>query len=108
MRSRVRVNAQARICGSPGGVIPLGDPATLTEGNCVAARRGGEQPEVNDQSVTQVNSIRPSRRGELAANWRSPNDAWPLERATTAMWYGKPDVETPRDRQDDGWCLETE
>jgi hypothetical protein len=31
----------------------------VTEGNCVAARRGGEQPEVNDQSVTQVNSIRP-------------------------------------------------
>jgi hypothetical protein len=23
----------------------------VTEGNCVAARRGGEQPEVNDQSV---------------------------------------------------------
>ena len=23
----------------------------LTEGNCVAARQGGEQPEVNDQSV---------------------------------------------------------
>jgi hypothetical protein len=32
----------------------------VTNGNCVAARRGGEQPEVNDQSVTQVNSIRPT------------------------------------------------
>jgi hypothetical protein len=32
---------------------------SVTESNCVAARRGGEQPEVNDQSVTQVNSIRP-------------------------------------------------
>ena len=31
---------------------------SVTEGNCVAARRGGEQLEVNDQSVTQVNSIR--------------------------------------------------
>jgi len=31
-----------------------------TDGNCVAARRGGEQPEVNDQSVTHVNSIRPA------------------------------------------------
>ncbi len=30
----------------------------VTESNCVAARRGGEQLEVNDQSVTQVNSIR--------------------------------------------------
>jgi len=32
---------------------------SVTEGNCVAVRRGGEQPEVNDQPVTQVNSIRP-------------------------------------------------
>jgi hypothetical protein len=31
----------------------------VTNGNCVAARRGGEQREVNDQSVTRVNSIRP-------------------------------------------------
>jgi hypothetical protein len=31
----------------------------VTEGNCVAARPGGEQLEVNDQSETQVNSIRP-------------------------------------------------
>ena len=31
----------------------------VTERNCVAMRRGGEQREVNDQSVTQVNSIRP-------------------------------------------------
>ena len=31
----------------------------VTESNCVAARPGGEQPEVNDQSETQVNSIRP-------------------------------------------------
>ncbi len=31
---------------------------TVTESNCVAERRGGEQLEVNDQSVTQVNSIR--------------------------------------------------
>ena len=29
------------------------------EGNCVAARRGGEQPEANGSSATQVNSIRP-------------------------------------------------
>ena len=33
---------------------------SVTKGNRVAARRGGEQPEVNDQSVTQVNSIRPT------------------------------------------------
>jgi hypothetical protein len=32
----------------------------VTESNCVAARRGGEQLEVNDQSETHVNSIRPT------------------------------------------------
>jgi hypothetical protein len=31
----------------------------LASRNCVGARRGGEQPEVNDQSVTRLNSIRP-------------------------------------------------
>ena len=29
------------------------------EGNCVAARRGGEQLDANGSSATQVNSIRP-------------------------------------------------
>jgi hypothetical protein len=44
-----------------GGASPLQASAyrPVTDGNCVAARRGGEQPEVNDQSVTIVNSIRP-------------------------------------------------
>ncbi|MFN6138404.1 MAG: hypothetical protein ACK480_07880, partial [Planctomycetota bacterium] len=32
----------------------------VTKSNCVAARQGGEQLEVNEQSVTKVNSIRPS------------------------------------------------
>ena len=40
----------------------------VTEGNCVAARRGGEQPEVNDQSVTQVNLIRPTVVASLHPN----------------------------------------
>ena len=35
------------------------------EGNCVAARRGGEQPETEGWSQTQVNSIRPARRASL-------------------------------------------
>jgi hypothetical protein len=37
----------------------------VTNGNCVAARRGGEQPEVNDQPVTQVNPIRPTAVASL-------------------------------------------
>jgi hypothetical protein len=40
---------------------------SVTEGNCVAERRGGEQPEVNDQSVTQVNSIRATVVASLLA-----------------------------------------
>ena len=33
----------------------------VAEGNCVVERRGGEQPEANDQSInkTMLNSIRP-------------------------------------------------
>ena len=40
----------------------------VAEGNCVAARRGGEQPEANDSSVTQVNSIRPVALASLRVN----------------------------------------
>jgi hypothetical protein len=47
----------------------------VTEGNCVATRRGGEQPEVNGQSATQtsgtlveVNSIRQGVLASLLAN----------------------------------------
>ena len=32
----------------------------VTEGNCVLARGGGEQPQVNVSSVAQANSIRPA------------------------------------------------
>ena len=49
--------------------------ACNTEGNCVPARGGGEQPEENDQSVTQVNSIRPRPIGEAARNVRTPDRA---------------------------------
>jgi len=40
----------------------------VTDSNCVAARRGGEQLKVNDQSVTQVNSIRPYCAASLLGN----------------------------------------
>jgi hypothetical protein len=39
----------------------------VTEDNCVAARPGGEQSEVNGQSETQVNSIRPDVAASLLA-----------------------------------------
>jgi len=38
------------------------------EGNCVAVRRGGKQPEAKEQSQMQVNSIRYTRTASLLAN----------------------------------------
>lgn len=38
------------------------------EGNCVAARRGGEQPEAKAQTRTQVKPIRPSTMASLLDN----------------------------------------
>jgi hypothetical protein len=67
----------------------------VTQGNCVAERRGGEQPEVNDQSVTQVNSIRPAVVASLLDNGEAQVTHDP-ERAATAMWSGKPDIANPR------------
>ena len=37
----------------------------VSEGNCVFNRKGGEQLEENEQSVTKVNSIRPSLSGSV-------------------------------------------
>ena len=38
---------------------------SVAEGNCVFNRKGGEQLEENEQSVTKVNSIRPSLSGSV-------------------------------------------
>jgi hypothetical protein len=67
----------------------------VTDGNCVAARRGGEQPEVNDQSVTQVNSIRPAVVASLLDNGEAQVTHGPV-RAATTLWSGKPDARNPR------------
>src|SRR5258707_6979513 len=60
------MRASASVFG-PRGVSPLQARALrpVTDGNCVAARRGGEEPEVNVQSATKVNSIRPCRSASL-------------------------------------------
>jgi hypothetical protein len=52
---------------------------SVIEGNCVAARRGGEQPEVNDQSVTQVNSIRPTVVASLLLTGEAQMTHWSSE-----------------------------
>jgi hypothetical protein len=40
----------------------------VADRNCVAARRGGEHRKANDQSATQVNSIRPACAASLPTN----------------------------------------
>jgi len=69
----------------------------VTEGNCVAARRGGEQPEVNDQSVTQMNSIRPAVVASLLGNGEAQLTLGPVDRMAVKTWSGKPGIEKPRD-----------
>lgn len=83
----------------------------VIEGNCVAERRGGKQPEVNDRSVgNKLDSA--CCRGELARKWRSPMSApthWkgvccsfggiavsPDENFRPYFWDGKGWLETER------------
>ena len=61
--------ASVSVQGQGGASPPQVDALRpVTDGNRVAARRGGKQPEVNRQSATQVNSIRPSRATSLQSN----------------------------------------
>jgi hypothetical protein len=46
-------------------IHPGGRDRGAVEGNCVAAMRGGEQPETDCWSQTQVNSIRRPKRASL-------------------------------------------
>lgn len=51
----------------------------VAEGNCVVERRGGEQPEANDQSInkTMLNSIRPDALASLQIDGEARNGNWP-------------------------------
>jgi hypothetical protein len=52
---------------------------SVAEGNCVAERRGGEQPEANDQSIIKkmMNSIRPDALASLLAKGEAQNGSRP-------------------------------
>jgi hypothetical protein len=52
---------------------------SVAEGNCVAERRGGEQPEANDQSIIKkmMNSIRPDALASLLGKAKPRTDAGP-------------------------------
>src|SRR5438552_10058004 len=52
---------------------------SVAEGNCVAERRGGEQPEANDQSIIKkmMNSIRPDALASLLGKGEAQNGSRP-------------------------------
>ncbi len=70
---------------------------SITESNCVLARGGGEQLEVNDRSVGFDELDSAYRRGEPARLWRSPNDAvvpaTGMRTIRTIVTRGKPMVQ---------------
>jgi hypothetical protein len=54
---------------------------SIAEGNCVAERRGGEQPEAKDQSInkTMLNSIRPDALASQHLNGEAKNGIRPAK-----------------------------
>jgi len=65
------------------------------EGNCVAARRGGKQPDAKEQSQTEVNSIRCSRTASLLANGEA------CAKHNPSLWH--PPVNAERGVPGYGW-----
>ena len=57
---------------------------SVAEGNCVAERRGGEQPEANDQSIINkmMNSIRPDALASLLSKGEAQNGSRPERERT--------------------------
>jgi hypothetical protein len=68
VRLKVRTNSGVK--------VPVGQKHWLSvaEGNCVVERRGGGQPEANNQSIIKkmMNSIRPDALASMRRRWRSP------------------------------------
>ena len=73
-----------------------GNNRSAVGGNCVAARRGGEQPETEDWSRTKVNSIRHVQRASLLAKGEACRDS-----GESVPVQGLPILETGRCRC--GW-----
>src|SRR6202044_3759791 len=86
----------------------------VAEGNCVSARKGGEQPEANEPSATQVNSIRPVTlasllvAGEAQMTTMTSREGWRRETVPVGS-RGKARKSKPKhdDREGQG-CLEAE
>jgi hypothetical protein len=86
--------ASVSVQGQGGASPPQVDALRpVTDGNRVAARRGGKQPEVNGQSATKVNSIRPSRVASLQAKGEAQTGASrmppTLRGSVSKRWEGR-------------------
>src|SRR4051794_1204276 len=86
--------ASVSVQGQGGASPPQVDALRpVTDGNRVAARRGGKQPEVNGQSATKVNSIRPSRSASLQAKGEAQTGASrmppTLRGSVSKRWEGR-------------------
>jgi hypothetical protein len=70
-----------RVHTNSGVKVPVGQRHWLSvaEGNCVAERRGGEQPEANNQSIIKktMNSIRPDALASLLGRGEAQNESRP-------------------------------
>src|SRR5271165_2108278 len=81
-RSRRSVTlVRLRVRTNNGVEVPVGQKHWLSvaEGNCVAERRGGEQPEANNQSIIKkmMNSIRPDALASLLGKGEAQNGSRP-------------------------------
>src|SRR5262252_5973692 len=72
---------------------------SVAEGNCVVERRGGGQPEANNQSIIKkmMNSIRPDASASMRRKWRSPRRK-PTREGTAAT--SRPDLRRDSERRD--------
>ena len=66
---------------------------SVAEGNCVVERRGGEQPEANDQSIIKkmINSIRPDALASPLGKGEAQNGDRPVKgkRQLRDLTYGE-------------------
>jgi len=80
-RARTPVSVRLKVRTNSGVKVPVGQKHWLSvaEGNCVVERRGGEQPEANNQSIIKkmMNSIRPDALASLLGKGEAQDGSRP-------------------------------
>lgn len=87
MRLRVRTNSGVKV------LVGQSTGCPVAEGNCVVERRGGGQPEANNQSIIKkmMNSIRPDALASPRRKWRSPGRRWQKDGLTCGEYSERRD-----------------